>query len=190
MRTINTKQIEEATRLLLEAVGDNPEREGLKETPARVARYYEEALKGMTMTNEDIAFLHGKTFRHVGDLNDMVLVKDIDTFSYCEHHLALIYDMKVSVAYYPNGKVIGLSKIARIVDLVCSRLQIQERIGRDIKDILRIILDTSDIAVIVTASHSCMASRGIKKPGAKTTTKTLGGRFNDPEELQNLLTLI
>ena len=100
----------------------------------------------------------------------MVMVKDIEIFSYCEHHLALMYDMKVSVAYVPNGKVIGLSKIARIADMVGKRLQLQERIGSDIAEIMQEILDTKDVAVVIEGTHSCMTARGIKKVNAKTYT--------------------
>ncbi len=115
---------------------------------------------------------------------DMVMVKDIDIFSYCEHHLALMYDMKVAVAYIPNGKVIGLSKIARIADMVGKRLQLQERIGSDIAEILQEILDSEDVAVIIEGTHSCMSARGIKKSAATTRTYTLRGKFKEDKLLQ------
>ena len=111
-------------------------------------------------------------------------MKDIDIFSYCEHHLALMYDMKVTVAYIPNGKVIGLSKIARICDMVSKRLQLQERIGTDIAYIMEKITDSKDVAVLIEGCHSCMSARGIKKTAAKTYTTTLRGRFKDDLSLQ------
>ena len=122
MKEIDTEAVAYHIRGLLEALGDDPDREGLKETPQRVARMYEEVFEGMKYTNEEIAQMFDKTFSEDEEggtdrYGDMVVVKDIDIFSYCEHHLALMYDMKVTVAYVPNGKVIGLSKIARIADM-------------------------------------------------------------------------
>ena len=119
--------------------------------------------------------------------NDMVIVRDIEFFSYCEHHMALMYDMKATVAYIPKGKVIGLSKIARICDMVGKRLQLQERIGSDIAEIMQMITGSEDIAVIISANHSCMTARGIKKPSAKTLTTTLRGRFETDGDMQNRL---
>mgnify|MGYP001110314258 FL=1 len=136
---IDTEAIKEHVRGILMALGDDPEREGLKETPDRVAKMYEEVFEGMNYSNHEIAQMFNKTFtdkmEFAGGSQDMVMVKDIEIFSYCEHHLALMYDMKVSVAYIPQGKVIGLSKIARIADMVGKRLQLQERIGSDIAEI-------------------------------------------------------
>ena len=140
-KKIDTKAIEYHIAGILKALGDNPEREGLKDTPKRVAKMYEEVFDGMNYTNEEIADMFNKTFALDMDeeeseqieckcksgTSNMVVVKDIDIFSYCEHHLALMYDMKVTVAYIPNGRVIGLSKIARIADMVSKRLQLQER---------------------------------------------------------------
>ena len=126
---IDTEAIKEHVRGILMALGDDPEREGLKETPDRVAKMYEEVFEGMNYSNHEIAQMFNKTFtdkmEFAGGSQDMVMVKDIEIFSYCEHHLALMYDMKVSVAYIPQGKVIGLSKIARIADMVGKRLQLQ-----------------------------------------------------------------
>ena len=174
---------------LLKAIGDDPTREGLRETPERVARMYEEIFEGMNYSNDDIAEMFGKTFdENIGDdpdCEDMVVVKDISIFSYCEHHMALMYDMKVTVAYIPNGKVIGLSKIARIAEMVGKRLQLQERIGRDIADIIQKITDSPDIAVIISGSHSCMTARGIKNVPSKTITTTLRGRFRSDSDLYN-----
>ena len=174
---------------LLKAIGDDPSREGLRETPERVARMYEEVFEGMNYSNDDIAEMFGKTFdENIGDdpdCEDMVVVKDISIFSYCEHHMALMYDMNVTVAYIPNGKVIGLSKIARIAEMVGKRLQLQERIGRDIADIIQKITDSPDIAVIISGSHSCMTARGIKNVPSKTITTTLRGRFRSDSDLYN-----
>ena len=185
---IDKDAIEKHIRGILVALGDDPDREGLKETPARVAKMYEEVFEGMNYSNHEIAQMFNKTFQDKMDFeeagNDMVMVKDIEIFSYCEHHLALMYDMKVSVAYVPNGKVIGLSKIARIADMVGKRLQLQERIGSDIAEIMQEILDTKDVAVVIEGTHSCMTARGIKKNAALTKTYTLRGAFREDSFLQ------
>ena len=184
---IDKEAIEFHIKEILKALGDDPEREGLKDTPKRVAKMYEEVFEGMNYTNDEIADMYNKTFEddleYETDSRDMVVVKDIDIFSYCEHHIALMYDMKVTVAYIPNGKVIGLSKIARIADMVSKRLQLQERIGSDIADIMQKITGSEDVAVLIEGSHSCMTARGIKKSGAKTCTTTLRGRFKSEESL-------
>lgn len=185
---IDTNAIKEHIKGILAALGDDPAREGLVDTPTRVAKMYEEVFEGMNYTNDEIAKMFDKTFE--SDMNfetdsrDMVIVKDIDIFSYCEHHLALMYDMKVTVAYIPNGKVIGLSKIARICDMVSKRLQLQERIGTDIAYIMEKITDSKDVAVLIEGCHSCMSARGIKKTAAKTYTTTLRGKFKDDLSLQ------
>ena len=184
MKEIDTEAVDYHIRGLLEALGDDPDREGLKETPQRVARMYEEVFEGMKYTNEEIAQMFDKTFSEDEEggadrYGDMVVVKDIDIFSYCEHHLALMYDMKVTVAYVPNGKVIGLSKIARIADMVAKRLQLQERIGTDIVDIITQVTGSEDVAVYIEGCHSCMTARGIRKTNTKTYTQTLRGRFQN-----------
>ncbi len=185
---IDTNAIKEHIKGILAALGDDPAREGLVDTPTRVAKMYEEVFEGMNYTNDEIAKMFDKTFESDMDFEtdsrDMVIVKDIDIFSYCEHHLALMYDMKVTVAYIPNGKVIGLSKIARICDMVSKRLQLQERIGTDIAYIMEKITDSKDVAVLIEGCHSCMSARGIKKTAAKTYTTTLRGRFKDDLSLQ------
>jgi GTP cyclohydrolase I len=191
---IDKDKIREHVRGILEALGDDPDREGLKDTPDRVARMYEEVFEGMNYTNDQIAEMFGKCFTQPdeqpkGEADDLVLVKDIEVFSYCEHHMALMYDMTVSVAYIPNGKVIGLSKIARIADMVCKRLQLQERIGSDIAYIMSRVTDSPDVAVVIKGSHSCMTARGIKNNSAKTVTTTLMGRFKTDTTLQNRLML-
>ncbi len=184
MKEIDTEAVAYHIRGLLEALGDDPDREGLKETPQRVARMYEEVFEGMKYTNEEIAQMFDKTFSEDEEggadrYGDMVVVKDIDIFSYCEHHLALMYDMKVTVAYVPNGKVIGLSKIARIADMVAKRLQLQELIGTDIADIITQVTGSEDVAVYIEGCHSCMTARGIRKTNTKTYTQTLRGRFQN-----------
>ncbi len=185
---IDTEAVREHIRGLIIALGDNPNREGLKDTPDRVAKMYEEVFEGMNYSNREIAAMFDKTFERELDFsesdNDVVVVRDIDIFSYCEHHLALMYDMKVTVAYVPNGKVIGLSKIARICDMVGKRLQLQERIGSDIADIMTMVTESDDIAVLIEGRHSCMSARGIKKTDAKTYTETLRGRFRTDVGLQ------
>ena len=184
MKEIDTEAVAYHIRGLLEALGDDPDREGLKETPQRVARMYEEVFEGMKYTNEEIAQMFDKTFSEDEEggtdrYGDMVVVKDIDIFSYCEHHLALMYDLKVTVAYVPNGKVIGLSKIARIADMVAKRLQLQERIGTDIADIITQVTGSEDVAVYIEGCHSCMTARAIRKTNTKTYTQTLRGRFQN-----------
>ena len=188
---IDTQAIKEHVRAILIALGDDTNREGLKNTPERVARMYEEVFEGMNYTNHEIAQMFDKTFEEDVEFgsgsNDMVFVKDIEIFSYCEHHMALMYDMKVSVAYLPKKKVIGLSKIARIAEMVGKRLQLQERIGSDIADIMTEITGSEDIAVLIEGTHSCMTARGIKKTGARTYTTTLRGRFDREPELMSRL---
>lgn len=182
---IDTKAIEKHIRGILIALGDDPEREGLKETPQRVAKMYEEVFAGMNYTNEEIARMFDKTFEEADpDHHDLVLVRDIDVFSYCEHHMALMYDMKVSVGYLPRGKVIGLSKIARIADMAARRLQLQERLGRDIAEIISMITGSEDVAVVISGCHSCMTARGIQKPGTRTITETYRGKFETDPVLQ------
>lgn len=185
---IDREAIKEHIRGIIVALGDNPDREGLKDTPRRVAHMYEEVFEGMNYSNHEISKMFDKTFEDNLDFvqgnQDLVIVRDIDAFSYCEHHLALMYDMKISVAYVPNGKVIGLSKIARIVDMVSKRLQLQERIGSDIAEIMQEITGSEDIAVLIEGYHSCMSIRGIKKVSAKTQTSTLRGRFQTDVTLQ------
>lgn len=184
-KEIDKKRIEKAVKEILIAIGEDPEREGLIETPERVARMYEEVFEGIRYTNQEIVQMFNKCFEHKG--KDIVLVKDIPAFSYCEHHMALMYNMNISVAYIPNGKVIGLSKIARIVDMVTKRLQLQERIGTDIAEIMQEICDTQDVAVFIEGEHSCMTARGIKKQGAKTRTFTLRGEFKDDKDIKEEL---
>lgn len=181
-KEIDKKKIEKAIYDILVALGCNPNEGDLKETPSRVAKMYDEVFEGMKYTNDEIAEMFSKTFEYKG--KDIVIMKDIPAFSYCEHHLSLMYNMKITVAYLPNGKVIGLSKIARIVDMVTRRLQLQEKIGKDIAEILSKVCNTKDVAVFIQGEHSCMTTRGIKKPGAKTNTYTLRGKFNYNKNLR------
>ncbi len=207
---INSKKIEECVRGIIEALGDDTDREGLIETPRRVAGMCEEVFEGMNYTNAEIAGMFNKTFENPNAAKNnvssssgtsasvccesdddavicpdtgMVTVKDIEVFSYCEHHLALMYNMKVSVAYIPTDRVIGLSKIARIADMAAKRLQLQERIGSDIAEIMQMVTGSDDIAVFIEANHSCMTARGIKNTSAKTVTSTLLGRFQTDDSL-------
>lgn len=188
---IDQNAIKEHVKGILLALGDDPEREGLRETPERVAKMYAEVFEGMNYTNDEIAQMFAKSFEVPEKSNqDMVVVKDIEVFSYCEHHLALMYDMKVTVAYIPRERVIGLSKIARIADMVAKRLQLQERIGTDIADVICKATGSDDVAVYIEGNHSCMTARGIKKPAAKTVTTTFRGRFETDIALQNKFILL
>lgn len=184
MKQIDTEAIQEAVKTILVALGDNPDREGLKDTPNRVAKMYAEVFEGMCYTNAEIAEMFNKCFEE-GATGDLVTVADIPIFSYCEHHIALIYNLKVHVGYLPKGKVIGLSKIARIADMVGKRLQLQERIGADIAEVLEMVLGTDDIIVVIEGEHSCMTARGVKKPGTKTRTATLRGVFKTDSDLRS-----
>lgn len=177
-RQIDTEKIEACIREILVALGDDPTREVLRETPKRVAKMYEEVFAGMTVSNEEMVHLFGTTFEEEEVANSphqVVIVRDIPIFSYCEHHLALMYNLTVSVAYLPKDKVIGLSKIARIADMVGRRLQLQERIGEEIAEIIEKITGSEAIMIKIEGEHSCMTARGIKKPGTSTTTLTYRG---------------
>ena len=189
---MDTKAIETHIRGILEAIGEDPDREGLRETPQRVARMYEEIFAGISYSNHEIAEMFGKTFEAPSPSQSQtaVVMKDISVFSYCEHHMALMYDMHVSVAYIPKGKVLGLSKIARIADMVAKRLQLQERIGTDIAYIISKVTGSEDVAVVIEGSHSCMTARGIRNASAKTFTTTFTGEFEKNETLQNKLMML
>lgn len=170
--------IKKSIRNILVALGDDPDREGLKETPDRVWRMYNEIYEGMKYSNAEIAQMFDKCFEDV-QTGDLVTVGNIEIFSMCEHHMALMYNMKVHVGYIPKGKVIGLSKIARIADMVGKRLQLQERIGTDIADVLHRVLGTDDIIVVIEGEHSCMTARGIRKTGTVTRTAATRGAFSN-----------
>lgn len=184
MKNIDKNKIEELTREFLIALGDDPDREGLKKTPSRVARMCDELFEGMTYSNHEIAEMFNTCFEDV-KTGDLVVESSIPIHSFCEHHLMLMYDMSVAIGYIPNGKVIGLSKLARISDMVGKRLQLQERIGSDIADILHEILNTNDIIVVIQGKHGCMTARGIKSREAITRTATLRGRFESDSDLRS-----
>ncbi|MBR0382798.1 MAG: GTP cyclohydrolase I FolE [Eubacterium sp.] len=188
---IDKEAIMEHIRGILIALGDDPDREGLKDTPKRVARMYEEVFEGMNYSNHEIAAMFDRSFTDDLSLSDgrrdMVLVRDIPIFSYCEHHMALMYNMTVSVAYIPVNKVLGLSKVARICDMASKRLQLQERLGADIAQIMQEAAGTEDVAVIIRGTHSCMSARGIRKENASTVTTTYRGRFDAEDTLRNQL---
>lgn len=181
---VDQEKVREHIRGILEAIGEDPDREGLRETPDRVARMYSEIFEGISYTNDEIANMFNKTFDAPTN-NDMVLVRDIEMFSYCEHHMALMYDMKVNVAYIPRERVIGLSKIARIADMVGKRLQLQEKIGFDIAEIMEKATLSPDVAVIISGKHSCMTARGIKNTPSVTLTTTFRGAFEKNKDLQD-----
>ena len=185
---MDKEKIEYHIRGLLEAIGEDPDREGLIETPSRVAGMLAEVLEGTAYSNHDIAQMFGKTFSVVSDdSQEAVVVRDIRVFSYCEHHMALMYDMTVNVGYIPHGRVLGLSKIARICDMAAKRLQIQERLGRDIAEIVAEASGSDDVGVKITASHSCMTARGICNPSARTETRTYFGAFRTDAQLMALI---
>ena len=176
---VNQNKVEEAIALLLEGIGEDKNREGLLETPARIARMYGEIFSGM---DEDAAVHLSKTF-HV-DSNEMVLEKDIVFYSACEHHLLPFYG-KAHIAYVPNGKVVGLSKLARTVEVYAKRPQIQEQMTAQIADAIMEYLAPQGVMVMVEAEHMCMTMRGVKKPGSKTVTMAKRGCFEESMQLQN-----
>lgn len=168
---VDSDRIERAVREILLAVGEDPDREGLKETPLRVARMYAEVFSGL---KEDAARHLRKTFTQKYD--EMVLVKDITFESMCEHHL-LPFIGKAHVAYLPNGKIVGLSKLARVVEVISRRPQVQERITETVADLIEQELHPKGVAVIIEAEHFCMCMRGVRKPGSRTTTSAMRGGF-------------
>lgn len=187
-KKIDVARIEAAVKEILLALGDDPARAGIADTPKRVAKMYEQVFEGMTYTNDELVEMFGVTFKEEGftrNESDIVVVRDIPIFSYCEHHLALMYDMQVTIAYLPKEKVIGLSKLARIADMVGRRLQLQERIGKEIAKIVGNITESDAVCVFITGAHSCMTARGICKPGSRTTTVTYEGpAFSGNRELR------
>ncbi|MDD4334701.1 MAG: GTP cyclohydrolase I FolE [Eubacteriales bacterium] len=170
------KKIEHAVRLILEAIGEDPDREGLKETPARVARMYSEIFQGL---HEDPEVHLEKIFSE--QHNEMVIVKDIPLYSMCEHHLLPFYG-KAHVAYIPRkGNVTGLSKLARVVEGYARRPQLQERLTSQIADSIMNQLKAYGVLVVIEAEHMCMTFRGVKKPGSKTITSAVRGGFQKSE---------
>jgi GTP cyclohydrolase I len=169
---IDKDKIETAVRMILEAVGEDPEREGLRDTPARVARMYGEILKGTGVDPTSIVRVFTEK-----EYDEMVLVKDIPLYSLCEHHM-LPFVGKAHVAYIPqSGRVTGLSKLIRIVDMYARRLQIQERLTAQIADALEQQLNPMGVMVIIEAEHMCMSMRGVQKPGTSTVTSAVRGIF-------------
>ncbi len=173
------KKIEQGIRLLLEGIGEDADREGLKDTPDRVARMYEELCAGM---NQNPAEHLSKTFTCSND--NIVIEKDIVFYSTCEHHLMPFYG-KVHIAYIPNGKVVGISKLARTVEVYARRLQIQEQMTEQIAEAIEKCLGAKGVFVMVEAEHMCMSARGIKKPGSKTITFAAKGKIQKDEMLKN-----
>lgn len=169
---IDFEAARKATYELISAVGEDPEREGLKNTPDRVARMYAELLSGYSMDPERI--INGALFNI--NYDEMVLVRDIEFYSLCEHHM-LPFLGRAHVAYLPKGKVIGLSKIPRIVEMYARRLQVQERMTRQIADLLQQMLEPQGVAVVVEGMHLCSMMRGVKKHGARMTTSAMHGAF-------------
>jgi GTP cyclohydrolase I len=169
---VDDTAVENAVTKILTAVGEDPQREGLQFTPRRVARMYHELLGGYTMDPK--ALINGALFDVKYD--EMVLVRDIEFYSMCEHHM-LPFIGRVHVAYIPDGKVLGLSKIPRVVDMYARRLQVQERMTRQIADFLRDLLKPQGVAVVVEAMHLCSMMRGVKKHDARMTTSAMHGAF-------------
>lgn len=176
---VDHEKIKEAVRLLLEGIGEDVNREGLRETPDRIARMYEEIYGGL---DEDASEHLSRVFTVTH--NEMVLEKDIVFYSTCEHHLMPFYG-KAHVAYIPNGKVVGLSKLARTVEVYARRPQIQEQMTGQIADAIMEQLKPQGVMVMVEAEHMCMTMRGIKKPGSKTLSIAARGVFEENEPLQN-----
>ena len=176
---VDQKKVQEAIKLLLEGIGEDTDREGLKETPERIGRMYEEICDGM---DQDAGEHLSKVFSV--DNNEMVLEKDITFYSMCEHHLMPFYG-KAHVAYIPDGKVVGLSKLARTVEVYARRLQIQERMTAQIADDIMKYLAPQGVMLMLEAEHMCMTMRGIKKPGSQTVTMVTRGVFAENKELQD-----
>jgi GTP cyclohydrolase I len=183
---VTEAEMMQAVRTLLLGLGEDPEREGLKDTPKRVVKALQFLTKGYHESLDEL--LNGAVFTE--DANEMVLVRDIDIFSSCEHHILPILG-RAHVAYIPNGKVIGLSKIARICEMYARRLQVQERLTLQIADALQGLLKPQGVAVVLEATHMCMVMRGVQKPGSWTVTSAMRGVFADDartrEEFMNLI---
>ncbi|MDJ0515057.1 MAG: GTP cyclohydrolase I FolE [Okeania sp. SIO2F4] len=176
----------QAVRTLLIGLGENPDREGLLDTPKRVVKALKYLTSGYHQSLDEL--LNGAVFNE--DVSEMVLVRDIDLFSSCEHHILPILG-RAHVAYIPNGKVIGLSKIARICEMYARRLQVQERLTAQIADALQGLLKPLGVAVVVEATHMCMVMRGVEKPGSWTTTSAMRGVFaDDVKTRQEFMSLI
>ncbi len=172
-KSVDLEAIKEAVKTILRAVGEDPDRPGLVETPRRVAHMYMEMFAGLHLDPErHLKVIFPESY------DEMVLVRDIPFTSMCEHHL-LPFSGVAHVAYIPNGKVTGLSKLARVVEEIARRPQVQERMTQQIAELIDAHLETSGVAVVISAEHSCMAIRGVKKPGTRTVTSALRGIFKD-----------
>jgi len=185
--TVDKAKIEQAVRLILEGVGDDPDREGVRDTPRRVAQMYEEILSGVGVDPAPLV-----TVVPGADFDEMIMVKDIPLSSLCEHHM-LPFNGKAHVAYIPNkdGRITGLSKIARVVDTLAKRLQVQERLTTQIADAIDETLRPRGVFVVIEAEHLCMTMRGVKKPGALTVTSAVRGLFRSDERTrQEAISLI
>jgi len=180
------EQAEEAVRTLIKWAGDNPEREGLKDTPRRVIKAYSEFFAGY---REDPAELLSRTFEEVEGYDDVVIIRDIDVESHCEHHMAPFIG-KAHIAYLPDEKVVGLSKLARVVETFSRRLQTQETMTAQIADAIEKSLQPKGVAVIVDAAHQCMTTRGIYKRDAYTVTMQLRGVFREERMERRFLNLV
>ncbi|ACE91244.1 GTP cyclohydrolase 1 [Rhizobium phaseoli] len=181
------QEAEEAVRVLLRWAGDDPTREGLIETPSRVAKAYRELFAGYDMAPEDVL---GRTFEEVAGYDDMVLVKDIPFYSHCEHHMVPIIG-KAHVAYMPDGRVLGLSKIARVVEIYGRRLQTQETMTAQIARAIDDTLQPRGVAVMIEAEHMCMAMRGVQKQGSTTLTTTFTGTFKtEPADQARFMNMV
>jgi GTP cyclohydrolase I len=184
--TVTEAEMRQAVRTLLIGLGENPDREGLKDTPKRVVKALKFLTNGYDQSVDEL--LNGAVFTE--DANEMVLVRDIDIFSSCEHHILPIIG-RAHVAYIPNGKVIGLSKIARICEMYARRLQVQERLTLQIANALQGLLKPQGVAVVIEATHMCMVMRGVQKPGSWTVTSAMRGVFSEDartrEEFMNLI---
>jgi GTP cyclohydrolase I len=180
-------EVEAAVTTLLKWIGEDPGREGLLDTPMRVAKAYREMFSGY---GRDPADELGRTFEEVAGFDDLVLIKDISFHSHCEHHMVPIIG-KAHIGYLPDGKVVGLSKIARVVEIFAQRLQTQESMTAQIASSIQDVLNPRGVAVIIEAEHMCMAMRGIRMRGSTTLTSTFTGAFRDsPEEQVRFMTLL
>jgi len=180
-------EAEEAVRTLIRWAGDDPEREGLLGTPDRIVRAYQEFFSGY---DEDPVALLNRTFEQTDGYDEIVVLKDIRFESHCEHHIAPIIG-KVHVAYLPNNRVVGISKLARLVDVYAKRLQIQEKMTSQIANTLDEVLQPKGVAVIIEAAHQCMTTRGVHKPGVTMVTSRMLGAFrDDPSSRREVLAMI
>lgn len=180
-------EAEEAVRVLLRWAGDNPEREGLLDTPKRVAKSYRELFSGYDLNANDVL---GTTFEEVGGYDDIILVRDIPFYSHCEHHMVPIIG-KAHVAYLPAGRVLGLSKIARVVEIYGRRLQTQETMTAQILQAIDTKLKPRGVAVMIDAEHMCMSMRGVQKQGSTTLTTSFSGLFkSEPAHQARFMTMV